>query len=235
MRYALDSICFDCCLPIIESLLTNHSMCINVNVFTYRFGFLRMPHSLHTLLNVAKFKWLPHQKKKNFSMCVNILGIRWAYARKLCHCRHCKYPSLSHTHTHQLTHQHKGHASGSWFELGPGPGFVSPPVTASSLPEQRFCFMTSSGEMCLQLLLPASSSSSTSLPLTWIWISRNLTSQLGWHRLRVLVCPCACVCVCVSSYFLCNERNLLFDACPVALPDPLLCVCLNLVLCAQWG
>lgn len=97
--------------------------------------------------------------------------------------------------------------------LGPGPGlaWVSFPLCLPTLALRllcqswSFCFMTSSGEMCLQLLLlPASS---TSLPLTWIWISRNLTSQLGWHRICVRVH--VCVWVQILFFFLCNVRNFL--------------------------
>lgn len=127
---------------------------------------------------------------KNFSM-----GIRWAFARILC-------AAHIDTHTHAYIHALIQRAC-VWVlvcsGLGPGLGlaWVSFPLCLPSLALRllcqswSFCFMTSSGEMCLQLLLlPASS---TSLPLTWIWISRNLTSQLGWHRICVRVHVCVWV------------------------------------------
>lgn len=165
-------------------------------------GVSHLPAHIH--LSVAKCAEMA--SPKNFSM-----GIRWAFVRILC-TAHIDTHTGIHTRTHALIQR-----ACVWVlvcsGLGPGPGlaWVSFPLCLPSLALRllcqswSFCFMTSSGEMCLQLLLlPASS---TSLPLTWIWISRNLTSQLGWHRI------CVRVYVCVSSdfvfFFLCNVRNFL--------------------------
>lgn len=161
----------------------------------------RCKHSL----KCCKVCWNGFRQK--FSM-----GIRWAFARILC-TAHADTHIHWHTSTHTRTNT-KGMRLGlglfwAWTRACPGLGFVSPlpPLPLRLLCQSwSFCFMTNSGEMCLQLLLlPASS---TSLPLTWIWISRNLTSQLGWHRI------CVRVFMCVWEFriwfcFLCNVRNLL--------------------------
>lgn len=120
-------ICFDCCLPIIEALLTNFSMCINVNVFTY----------IHTCMNVCGFSHLPAHIHLSFAKCAEMaspknfsMGIRWAFARILC-------TAHMHTYTHTRTNT-KGMRLGlglfwAWTRAGPGLGFFSPlPAIAST-------------------------------------------------------------------------------------------------------